>query len=54
VGLYGLLGFAVVQRTAEMGVRMAVGARRMDVVLMIMREALLLVAVGVAIGVLIL
>jgi predicted permease len=51
VGLYGLLAFAVVQRTAEMGIRMAVGARRMDVVLMIMREALLLVTLGVVIGV---
>ena len=51
VGLYGLLAFAVVQRTGEMGIRMAVGARRMDVVWMIMREALLLVAVGVVIGV---
>jgi predicted permease len=51
VGLYGLLAFAVVQRTAEMGIRMAVGARRMDVVFMIMREALLLVVLGVGIGV---
>src|SRR5262252_5467402 len=51
VGLYGLLAFAVVQRTAEMGIRMAMGARRMDVVLMIMREALLLVGLGVAAGV---
>jgi predicted permease len=51
VGLYGLLAFSVVQRTGEMGIRMAVGARRMDVVWMIMREALLLVGTGVLIGI---
>jgi predicted permease len=51
VGLYGLLAFTVVQRTSEMGIRMAVGARQGDVVWMIMQEALLLVAMGVAIGV---
>jgi predicted permease len=51
IGLYGLLAFSVVQRTAEMGIRMALGATRADVVWTVMREALLLVVVGVAIGV---
>jgi predicted permease len=51
VGLYGLLAFSVVQRTAEMGIRMALGARRADVVWTVMREALMLVAIGLAIGV---
>jgi predicted permease len=51
VGLYGLIAFSVVQRTAEMGIRMALGARRGDVVWTVMREALLLVALGLAIGV---
>ncbi len=51
VGLYGLLAFSVVQRRAEMGIRMALGANRADVVLTVMREALLLVAAGVMIGV---
>jgi predicted permease len=51
IGLYGLLAFAVVQRTSEMGIRMALGARRGDVVRMVMREALLLVVAGIAIGV---
>jgi len=51
VGLYGLLAFSVVQRRAEMGIRMALGANRADVILTVMREALLLVAAGVMIGV---
>ena len=51
VGLYGLLSFSVVQRTSEMGIRMALGANRADVVWTVMREALLLVGAGVTIGV---
>jgi predicted permease len=51
VGLYGLLAFSVVQRTAEMGIRIALGAKRGDVVWTVMQDALLLVVVGVAIGV---
>jgi predicted permease len=51
VGLYGLLAFAIVQRTGEMGVRMALGARRADVVWLVVREAWLLVAAGIAVGI---
>jgi predicted permease len=51
VGLYGLLSFSVVQRSSEMGIRMALGAKRSDVVWTVMREALLLVAAGVIIGI---
>jgi predicted permease len=51
VGLYGLLAFAVVQRTGEMGIRMALGAGRASVVWMVMRDALSLVLLGIAIGV---
>ena len=51
VGLYGLLAFAMVQRIGEMGVRMALGARRVDVVWLVVREAWLLVAVGIGVGV---
>ena len=49
-GLYGLLAYVVSQRTREMGVRFALGAQRGDVVWLIMRQAGVLVVVGVAIG----
>jgi predicted permease len=51
IGLYGLLAFGVVQRTGEMGIRIALGAMRGDVVWMILKEALTLVSIGIAIGV---
>jgi predicted permease len=50
VGLYGLLAYIVSQRTRELGVRFALGARREDVVLMVVRQAGSLVVVGVTIG----
>ena len=50
-GLYGTLAYRVNMRTAEIGVRMAVGARREQVVWMILRDSLLLTAVGVIVGV---
>jgi ABC-type antimicrobial peptide transport system permease subunit len=51
VGLYGLLAFGVVQRRSELGIRIALGARRADVVWLVVRDALILVTVGIAIGV---
>src|SRR4051812_45747416 len=51
VGLYGLLAFSVVQRRAEMGLRMALGATRVDVIRTVMRDALAVVAAGALIGV---
>lgn len=51
LGLYGTISYAVTRRTAELGVRMALGASRGAVQWLIMREALTLVAVGLAIGI---
>ena len=53
IGLYGVLSYDVVRRTREIGVRMAVGARGLDVLGMILREALWLVIVGVLLGLLV-
>lgn len=50
-GLYGSLAYRVNMRTVEIGVRMAVGARRGQVVWMILKDSLLLTASGVAIGI---
>ena len=50
-GLYGTLAYRVNMRTAEIGVRMALGARRGQVVWMILKDSLVLTAVGVAMGV---
>jgi putative ABC transport system permease protein len=51
VGLYGLLSFTLVQRMSEMGIRMALGARRRDVVWLVVSDALMLVLMGIALGV---
>jgi len=51
VGLYGVLAFVVSRRTKEVGVRMALGAQSGTVIWLVMRDVLLLVAVGLAIGI---
>jgi len=53
VGLYGLLAFTVVQKRGEVSLRIALGATEGGVLWMVLREALLLAAAGVGIGVLV-
>ena len=51
VGLYGVMSYAVSGRTREIGLRMALGAQRQDVLWMVLKEALILVAAGLAVGI---
>jgi ABC-type antimicrobial peptide transport system permease subunit len=50
VGLYGLMAYSVSRRTREVGIRMALGAQRNDVMLLVMKKAALLLGLGLAIG----
>ncbi len=50
IGLYGILSYGVASRTNEIGIRMALGAKSRDVLSLILREAFLLVLIGVAVG----
>jgi predicted permease len=50
IGLFGVMSYNVVRRTNEIGIRFALGARRQTVLWMILRESLLLLAIGVGLG----
>ncbi len=50
VGIYGVMAYSVAQRTREVGIRMALGAQRSDVLRMMMRQGLTLAAIGIGIG----
>jgi len=51
IGLYGVLSFSVVRRTREIGIRVALGAQRRDVFLMVMKHGMILVFAGAVVGV---
>jgi putative ABC transport system permease protein len=50
VGIYGVMSYAVAQRTQEIGIRMALGAERRDILRMVLRHGSLMAAAGIAVG----
>ena len=50
IGIYGVLAYAVTERTREIGIRMALGAEKSDVTFMLLKRTLLLVTAGVTLG----
>jgi ABC-type antimicrobial peptide transport system permease subunit len=50
VGIYGVLSFSISRRTREMGIRLALGAEKRSVFLLVVRDGMLLVSAGIIIG----
>jgi putative ABC transport system permease protein len=51
IGIYGVIAYSVAQRTKEIGIRMALGAQKIDMLRMILRQSLTIVGIGVVVGV---
>jgi putative ABC transport system permease protein len=50
IGIYGVIAYSVAQRTKEIGIRMALGAQKIDMMTMVLRQSLSIVAIGLVIG----
>jgi putative ABC transport system permease protein len=50
IGIYGVIAYSVAQRTREIGIRMALGAQRTDVLKMILRQSMIIIGIGLALG----
>jgi putative ABC transport system permease protein len=50
IGIYGVIAYSVAQRTREIGIRMALGAQRGDVLQMILRQSMIIIGIGLATG----